>query len=80
MLKRLIKFFKGPTPEEAFENGKKCVDSMLAEGAEQGRPAHLVAEHIYHMGFGMFNESESEKAFDRGMRARLNELDFSDPY
>lgn len=80
MFKAIKRFFCGPTPEEAYQNGRNCVDTMLAEGAAQGRDKALVAEHIYAMGSGGFNETSAHRAFDRGVNERLDELGYQCPY
>lgn len=75
-LRQLTKWFMGPTIEESFENGRQTADKLLAEGIAASRKEQDVADHIYAMGFGGFNETPTERAFDMGIRARLNELGY----
>ncbi|MNL65759.1 hypothetical protein D3C87_1901410 [compost metagenome] len=78
MLNRIRKWFSGPTPEEAYVNGEETTDKLLAEGKAAGRDPALVAQHIFAMGFGSFNKTASDRAFDRGIQDRLHELGFTD--
>lgn len=67
------------TVEEAFQDGKDTADKLLLEGVMSGKSSRQVADYIYAMGFGGFNESPTDRAFDRGIQARLSELGFEDP-
>lgn len=78
-LRPIIKWFMGPTIEESFENGRQTADKLLAEGIAAGRNPRDVANYIYAMGFGGFNETPTERAFDKGIQARLYELGYKDP-
>ncbi|MNC69225.1 hypothetical protein D3C76_324330 [compost metagenome] len=80
MWSKIKKLFTSPTPEEHYQNGRNTADRLLFEGvAIEGRPAENVAAHIYAMGFGVFNETTADKAFDRGIQDRLNELGYEAP-
>lgn len=80
MFAKIKRFFYGPTPEEAYENGKQCANKMLKDGMAAGKRPDLVAEHIYAMGFGGFNETAAHKAFDRGVQHQLASLGYECPY
>lgn len=80
MWKKFKSWFFGATPEEAYENGRKTVDTYLRDGMAQGRNPALVAEHLWAMGFGGFNTTKAHREFDRGVQDKLEELGYPCPY
>jgi hypothetical protein len=79
MFNALKRFFCGPTPEEQYLTGRRTADTLLTEGQAEGHPLDCVAEHIYAMGFGAFNDTAADRAFDRGIQDRLSELGYESP-
>lgn len=78
MWKRLIKWFKGPDPAEAYERGRQFVKSTLANC----KPEDLLSEadHLYNLSSGGFNTTASHNAFDRGINDQLWAMGFDAPY
>lgn len=76
MLKRLLKFFRGPTPEEAYQNGRRMARDFIAESADKSAGA----DHLYYMSDGALNGSFAEREFDRGVEDQLHEMGYQAPY
>lgn len=72
MFKKLIAFFRTPTIEEAYQNGRKTVDEHLAEAINKQDEAN----YLYAMASGGFNSKPPHYAFDRGVNDRLTELSY----
>lgn len=67
-------FFCGPTPEEAFQNGRNCVDETLKVAFPEDK-AHE-AGRLFDLASGGFNTTDAHHAFDRGVNDRLVELGY----
>ena len=78
MFQKLIKFFKGPTPEEAYRNGRRCVMDALNSVAPEGKREE--ANHLYAMASGGFNSTAAHRAFDQGVRDKLAALGYESDY
>lgn len=78
MWKKIKKWFKGPTPEEAYQDGRATAAQILKEQQALGRTDELTAQFIYEMGFGSFNETAHERAFDRGIQDYLRDLGYDE--
>ena len=76
MFKAIVRFFRGPSVDEAYQNGRKCVDEALANAQDQQDEA----QHLYHLASGGFNSKPYHYAFDSGVKDRLDELGYPSPY
>jgi hypothetical protein len=76
MFRKLIKWFKGPTPAEAYEDGRRVAREEIAKAEDKSREA----DHLWHMASGGFNETESHREFDRGVQDQLHEIGYQAPY
>lgn len=76
MFKKLIKFFKGPTPEEAYQNGRRCVIERLEKVADK----EAESLHLFLMAAGGFNTTAAHREFDRGVVDQLITLGYKDPF
>ena len=76
MFKKLIKWFKGPTPEEAYANGRAVALSEINQASDKSRKA----DHLYNMASGGFNTTEAHRQFDRGIEDQLYEMGYQAPY
>lgn len=74
MFKKLLRFFTGPTPGEAYQNGRNCADETLRAAFPEDR-AHE-AGRLFDRASGGFNETDAHHAFDRGVTDRLIELGY----
>lgn len=72
MFKRIIKFFKGNTPEEAYEAGKRTAIETLDKAFDK----HQAADHLLAMASGDFNTTPGHRAFDRGVRDQLDKMGY----
>lgn len=64
------------TLEEAYQDGRATAAQILKENRMLGRPDELTAEYIYAMGFGTFNTTPDERAFDEGIQDYLTDLGY----
>lgn len=76
MWKALVKFFKGPTPEEAYENGRRCARESIAKAEDKSAEA----DHLFNLASGGFNTTKAHREFDRGVEEQLHELGYQAPY
>ena len=80
MFDSIREWFTGPTPEEAYANGRACCDAHMTKGTLEGVPTHVTADHLYAMAYDGFNMTAAHRAFDKGVQDRLAELGFECPY
>lgn len=78
MWKQLINWFKGPDPTEAYERGRQCVRTTLANCKLKDQLSE--ADHLHDLSSGGFNTTASHAAFDRGVNDELMSLGFDAPY
>jgi len=76
MFSRLIKWFKGPTPAEAYENGRRVAREEIAKAEDKSREA----DHLWNMAGGGFNVNKTDHEFDRGLTDQLHEMGYQAPY
>lgn len=76
MLKALVRFFKGSTPLEAYENGRRCARLSIAQAQDKSAEA----DHLYNLSSGGFNTTQAHREFDRGVNKQLHELGYQAPY
>jgi hypothetical protein len=76
VIKQLLKWFKGPTNVEAYENGRRCARVSLSKSLDKS----AMADHLYDLSDGQFNNTRICKEFDQGLRDQLAELGYQPPY
>lgn len=78
MIKAIKKWLGIRTLEEAYQQGRSTAAKILKENRALGRSDELTAKHIYEMGFGTFNTTPGERAFDRGIQDYLYDLGYDE--
>lgn len=76
MWNRILKWLKGPTPEEAYEAGRNCA----AEAIKTAKDKSSEADHLYNLAAGGFNTTKAHREFDRGIEDQLHEMGYEAPY
>lgn len=79
MLKRLLKWIKGPTPEDLekhYKNGRFTARVMIIKADDKSK----CADELYAMCDGAFNVNTTDYEFDRGVTDQLAELGYNCPY
>lgn len=71
---KVVKFFRRPTPEEAYQSGRELAHQSVACSANPAAEAC----HLFHLASGGFNTTDSHRAFDRGITDALTEMGYQD--
>lgn len=75
IIDNVLRWFRGPTDREMYERGREVVDTALSIPMDES-----VAEYLFSLSDGCFNETPGQKSFDKGVQDRLHELSFESPY
>lgn len=76
MFKRLIRWFTGPSPEEAYQDGRNCAEKYMRNAADK----NAMADELFDKASGGFNTKPQHFAFDRGVIDYLNDMGYDTPY
>lgn len=76
IMQQLAKWFKGPTPEEAYAKGRDLARTSMQSAEDK----QAVADYLYGMASGGFNVTAAHREFDRGIQDELDAMGFIAPY
>lgn len=75
MWKKFKKWLTGPTPEEAYQNGRSTARLEIIKADDD----KATAEHLFNLASGGFNTTTAHREYDRGVNDQLIELGFKHP-
>lgn len=79
MLKKLLKWIKGPTPEEMkeqYDNGAFTARVEIIKADDKSQRA----DELYKLCDGAFSRNSLDDEFDRGLTDQLAKLGYGRPY